>query len=123
MASQSPPDEKPNTEWTKGSICEIYCDYKHEWINGEVIGTFTYEDCQFIRVKYADNKRTRDIRSNDPHIRPRNGGHGLTSAVSISNSQMDLLKELAIQRPEFSPLWKSLVAQSGHSIGADSSKS
>lgn len=123
MASQIPQDQESKIQWQKGDKCEIYCGYKRKWIEGEVINIFDHDQTKWISVRYDNRMRKRDIHIDDPLLRERNVAGGMTLAMTVSRNEMNLLKELVMERRELAPLLERLIDHSPLSIAEDSSKS
>lgn len=107
--AQQPPHEEVD-KWKVHSKCELYCDDERKWIEGVVQMVFEFNDSEWIRVKYGP--RMRDIRSTDPYLRRPNGGTTTTTAIAIPMTEMQILRDLAVQHPEFGSIFKRFVAQS-----------
>lgn len=66
MAQQ--PRYQESVKWKLGAKCELFIREKMRWIKGEIIGSFTDEKGEWVKVRYGQ-KHVRDILSHDAELR------------------------------------------------------
>ena len=67
MAAQSTNDEA--VKWNAGSLCELYDRDHRKWKSGEIVGSFSDEHGQWIKVRCG--QEIVDVVSGDPDLRMR----------------------------------------------------
>ena len=110
-----PVDEETSTKWKTGDLCEVYIPEGREWIEGEIINTFTDELGDCLRVQYG--QRIRDVMTDDPLFRPRG-----TRNIAVSEDALKMLRKLALKHSDLMPIFEGILSESGDS-GSNLTKS
>ncbi len=99
MAQQ---ETKPESvKWKLGAICDVFDRKQFKWVRGEVVGSFTNEEGEWIMVQCDEDHR--DFRTIDPDLRQRSLLH---------EKQLKALREAAVQQPNIEPILKILLSTS-----------
>mgnify|MGYP001498286315 CR=1 FL=1 len=68
MAQQ--PLQKQPLKWKLGSRCDLFVRSEMKWATGEVIGLFTDEQGEWVKVRCG--QRVHDVLAHDPDLRVLN---------------------------------------------------
>ena len=104
-----------SSEWKTGTLCEVYSHDARQWIEGEIINTFTDELGDCLRVQYG--QRIRDVMTDDPLFRPRG-----TRNIAVSEDALKMLRKLALKHSDLMPIFEGILSESGDS-GSNLTKS
>ena len=67
MAAQLP--QELAVKWKEGSLCDLYVRKQRKWNEGRVIGTFTNDQGDWVKVRCG--LETHDVLCDDPDLRTR----------------------------------------------------
>ena len=98
MAQQTLRDD---VEWKPGTKCDLYDRDTFKWVEAEVIGPFSQDNREWIKVRYGQSER--NVLKGDPDLRKR---------ALISGDQLKQLQDAATQLPNIAPILESILPSS-----------
>ena len=108
MAQQSLHSE--TAEWKAGVKCDFFDRAVRKWIESEVIGSFSDEKGEWIKIRCG--QRDVNVLSDDPDLRKRS---------VIPGHELKQLQHAATQLPNIAPILGRILPQtSGQGLYADS---
>ena len=108
MAAQQPLNEQ-SVKWKPGTLCDLYVREQRKWAEGEVIGSFTDEHGEWVKVRCGPE--THDVLCDDPYLRAR--GHQLRV---IPAENIPKLNQLTAEHPVIGRQFERLLPLSSPSI-------
>ena len=110
MAQQQVPNVA--AEWKAGIKCDFYDRNIRKWVDAQVIGTFTDDQGDWIKVRCG--QKDHNVLSGDPDLRKK-------ALPLISGHELKRLQDAAVQNPGIAPiLEKVLPSSSGKGLYAHS---
>ena len=100
---------RDGSEWAVGSLCDVYCHDQRRWIDGEVVGTFSLDRAQWVRVRYGP--RMRDILCGDHDLRARSAVSDQVISVQIPAEQLLNLKNATTAHPALSAVFQNVQSE------------
>ena len=98
MAQQS---LKENVEWKAGTKCDLYDRNTFKWVEAEVIGSFTKDNREWIKVRYGQSDR--NVLKGDPDLRKQD---------LFSGRELKQLRDAAVQIPVIAPILQKVFPSS-----------
>lgn len=99
-----------------GAQCELYSNEERQWLDGEIMHSFTDITGEWYRVKYG--QRIRDVLSDDPLLRMK-----VTPKVAITKDAFERLKGIAISHPDLAPILEGILQENNGILDGDMSSS
>ena len=99
MAQQ--PSNKVTTEWKLGAKCDFFDRGIRQWVEAEVIGSFSDDKGEWIKVRCG--QKDHNVMSDDPDLRKR---------TLISGNQLKLLQDAVAQIPTIAPVLDNILPSS-----------
>ena len=90
MAAQITKEE--TIKWKDGTLCELFDRKQRKWTDGEVIGSFSNENGDFVKIRCGPE--IHDVLRDDPDLRVR-----AKNMTLISNDKLKELQE-AVTDPD-----------------------
>ena len=88
-----------SVEWKPGSKCQLFDRHDLKWNDGEVIGSFSDDKGEWIKVRCDDV--VSNVLSDDPDLK---------QLEVIPSNEMKKLQHAAVQQPDIAPILQRILA-------------
>ena len=92
---------KEDLEWKPGTKCDLYDRDTFKWVEAEVIGSFTKDNREWVKVRYGQNDR--NVLKGDPDLRQQD---------LLSGRELRQLRDAAVQNPVIAPILQKVLPSS-----------